>query len=86
MNEKADQILLEGLLTVERIERIPAGRLIVAHCRSRTESDKVYKLGFDPKVGEWRCTCPVTGKRFCSHLVALQRVTTEVRPAEVIQS
>lgn len=81
LDQKADEILLRGLLTVERIERIPAGRLVVAHCRSRTANDgKSYKLGFDPKTGEWRCGCPVTGHRFCSHLVALQRVTTEIVP------
>lgn len=72
--------MLRGLLTVERIERIPSGRLVVAHCRSRTSPDKVYKLGFDPGPGEWRCGCPVAGKRFCSHLVALQRITTEIVP------
>jgi hypothetical protein len=87
LNEKADEILLRGLLTVERVERTPAGRLIVAHCISRSNPDKVYKLGWDPRQAEYRCTCPVTGKRFCSHIVALTRVVTEVvRPPPVVQS
>lgn len=43
-----------------------------------------YALGFDPGAGvagEWRCTCDASSKfhRECSHLIALQLVTTERR-------
>lgn len=41
----------------------------------------VYDLGYDPGPAEWRCTCPAfkTFNRRCSHVVALQLVTTTAK-------
>lgn len=74
--EKAQQILVEGRLLVERVD--PASGLIVASCRGY--SGEVYKLGFDPTAQTnraWRCTCEAsrTFHRRCSHLRALMLVT-----------
>lgn len=57
--------------------RPPNGK-IVATCRGLT-SGETHSLGFDPRgVGMWRCTCQASrdfGRR-CSHLIALQLVTS----------
>ena len=63
---KGRRYLLEGRLTVERVD----GRSVVASCRGNGD---VYKLGFDPRARSWRCACPA--RRRCAHLVALQLVT-----------
>ena len=77
--EKGRRYLGEGRLVVERVEPgyetgLPAphehGTLIVATCRGGGEE---YKLGYDPKAREWRCTCPAKGE--CAHLHALKLVT-----------
>lgn len=72
IEEKAEEILVEGRLRVWKIA--PEG--IVATCRSSSGSG-FYYLGFDAKRREWRCTCPVLGKRGCSHLAALRLVVHE---------
>jgi uncharacterized Zn finger protein len=64
---KGRRLLVEGRLIVERVE----GGLIAATCRG--DSGAIYRLGYDPRSGEWRCTCPARGR--CSHLVALMLVT-----------
>lgn len=82
-DEKAQKILIEGRLLVERVD--PRSGLIVASCRGF--SGAIYKLGFDPTMPPkstraWRCTCTAsaTFSRRCSHLRALMLVT--VRPVE----
>lgn len=64
---KGRRYLTEGRLTVERV----GSGLIVASCRG--DDGDVYQLGFDPRKGQWRCTCPARGR--CCHLVALRLVT-----------
>jgi hypothetical protein len=73
---KSHRILVEGRLTVERV----ADGLVVARCRGFSDGE-VYSLGYDPRNGEWRCTCEASRKfgRRCSHLRALQLVV--VRPS-----
>ena len=67
IDAKGRRYLVEGRLLVERVD----GGLVVASCRG--DSGSIYHLGFDPRVREWRCTCPARGR--CSHLVALMLVT-----------
>lgn len=64
--EKAQRILTDGRLTVERVE----GDLVVASCAG--DSGTVYHLGFDPRTKGWRCTCPA--RKRCAHLEALMLV------------
>lgn len=71
--KKARRLLAEGRLTVSQAAK---GGAIVAECRG--DSGDVYKLGWDPRASEWRCTCP--NPRRCSHLAALQLVTVRPRP------
>lgn len=76
---KAMRLLVDARLTVKRVdyEGELAG-LIVAECRG--DSGEVYKLGYDPRRNQWRCTCEAGRHRStCSHLSALQLVT--VRPS-----
>lgn len=69
VESKGRRLLVEGRLNVIRVD----GPLIVAECRG--DSGEVYQLGHDPRGrGRWGCTCPARGR--CSHLVALQLVTT----------
>ncbi len=63
---KGRRYLAEGRLHVQRVDE----RGIVARCRGAGE---IYRLGFDPPSGTWRCSCAALGR--CSHLVALQLVT-----------
>lgn len=77
LEEKADAILTEGRLTVDRVSVAPGGRLIIARCVS-SGGEKTYALGYDPRNREWRCTCQVYGAR-CSHLAALRRVVEDPR-------
>ncbi len=77
-NKKARRLLAEGRLTVENIT--PAG-LLVARCRG--DSGEVYRLGFDPRASQWRCTCQEMKGR-CSHLAALMLVTVKPTPEEGI--
>jgi uncharacterized Zn finger protein len=70
VNDKAERYLREGRLRVVRVD----GNLIVAKCRG---GGIIYDLGFDPKLQQYRCTCPARGP--CAHLVALQRVTAVER-------
>lgn len=78
LEQKAAAILAEGRLRV-RIMRDDG--LIVAHVKGRSGE---YDLGFDPSRRQWRCTCPVPGRRACSHLAALRLVVDE--PARVEQT
>jgi len=67
---KGRRMLTEARLRVLRIDELG---LIRAECRG--DSGEVYRLGFWPSDGgEWWCSCPAKGT--CSHLVALQLVTT----------
>lgn len=72
--EKAHRLLVEGRLTVERVE----GGLIVASCRGFSDGE-VYRLGYRPDEKRWGCTCQANRDfhRRCSHLIALQLVTTK---------
>jgi uncharacterized Zn finger protein len=63
---KGRRLLTEGRLTVTEV-----GRAVV-HATCRGDSGAVYNLGHNGKG--WGCTCPAKGR--CSHLVALQLVTT----------
>lgn len=77
--EKAARYLVEGRLNVERVSVIAGLDWIIATCRG---SDQVYRLGWDPRPGAahgWRCSCEANTKfnRLCSHLRALQLVTTK---------
>lgn len=75
IEQKAHRALTEGRLVIERIH---AG-VIVASCRGFSDGE-VYRLGYDPRgKGQWRCTCDASAKfhRRCSHLIALQLVTTK---------
>lgn len=65
---KAMRLLTAGRLRVLRVE----GRLVVAECRG--DSGEVYKLGHDPRNGQWRCGCPA--RTDCSHLAALWSVVS----------
>jgi hypothetical protein len=67
VEQKARRYLAEGRLVVELVD--PAAGLVVASCAG---AEGTYKLGRDPKNGEWRCTCPAPRK--CSHLIALRLV------------
>lgn len=64
--QKGRRYLTEGRITVTRMT--DAG-LIVAEARG---SGDTYHLGYDPRRGQWRCTCEAKGQ--CSHLVALQLI------------
>lgn len=75
---KGRRLLTEGRLLISRVH----GDLIVATCRG--DSGEVYDLGFDPRNGQWRCTCPARGR--CSHLVALQLVTARRRDGDTSSS
>lgn len=72
VEQKGRRYLTEGRLTVLKSD--PRSGLVIAECRG---TDATYKLGFDPRRREWRCTCPGPKSRKCSHLVALRLV---VRP------
>lgn len=74
IEEKAAAILAEGRLRVERVDGA-----VVAACRS-SDGQTLYRLGFDPRNRQWRCTCPVPGRRRCSHLAALRLVVDEPSP------
>lgn len=65
VERKAARYLAEGRLTV----RARSGHNVRATCRGGAE----YELGHEPDHG-WFCGCPARG--ICSHLVALQLVTT----------
>jgi uncharacterized Zn finger protein len=62
---KGRRYLVEGRLTVERVER----DLVVGSCRG--DSGEKYTVGFDGR--DWHCSCPAHTR--CSHLVALMLVT-----------
>lgn len=68
--DKGRRLLVEGRLVVREVR--PTGT-IVAECRG--DSGEVYALGYDARRKQWRCTCAEMKGR-CSHLVALQLVTT----------
>lgn len=72
IEEKAVAILTSGRLTVTRLF---GDGLIVAEVVGTRGA--VYYLGYDPRRREWRCTCPVPGRRACSHLAALRLVVDE---------
>lgn len=81
--QKGRRLLAEGRLELVGVNKItaPAGEplgasegWVVAKCRG--DSGEVYDLGYDPRNGEWRCTCEARGR--CSHIAALQLVV--VRP------
>jgi hypothetical protein len=76
-DDKARRYIAEGRLEVVRLD--PDRGLIHARCRG---TDELYDLGFDPGDMVWRCTCEASVKfhRRCSHLRALQLVTTRPRP------
>lgn len=76
LEEKAEAILIEGRLRVRQI----TPRAIIATCLS-TDDETVYWLGFDGARRQWRCTCPVPGRRACSHLAALRLVVDEPTPS-----
>lgn len=69
--EKAERLLAEGRLIVDRVGDPSRPGLIVARCRG--DHGAIYTLGYDPSRAEWRCTCPEPRGR-CSHLKALQLV------------
>jgi hypothetical protein len=71
--QKALRYVSERRLTVLRVERA----IVVAECKG--DSGEVYKLGFDPRDSQWRCTCEASAKfhRECSHLMALKLVTVK---------
>ena len=71
IEDKGLRYIRERRLTVERVD----GDLVVARCKGG--SGEEYALGFDPRAGQWRCTCPC--RRTCAHLTALQMVTTRRR-------
>lgn len=67
-------MLTEGRLYVEKVDREPitAERFpIAASCRG--DSGEVYRLGYDARLNEWRCTCKALSDK-CSHLVALKLI------------
>lgn len=72
LEQKAAAILTGRRLKISRV----GGGFVVASCLG-SDGTTVYHLGFDPKKREWRCTCPVPGKRACSHLAALRLVVDE---------
>lgn len=63
---KADRLLAEGRLTIERAD--PHG-VVVARCQG---DHGEYMLGYDVKAKEWRCGC--VARKECSHIVALKKV------------
>lgn len=63
---KGRRYLTDGRLMIRLVD----AREIRAHCRGQGE---LYNLGHEPGRG-WYCSCPARGR--CSHLVALQCVTT----------
>lgn len=70
VEQKARRYLAEGRIRITRV--LPAG-LVVAEARG--SAGEAYVLGYDPAKKEWRCTCPVIGRRNrCSHIAALQLV------------
>jgi len=71
VQDKSRRLLVEGRLVVLRAGDEYDG-LIHAECRG--DSGAIYDLGFDPKLRQWRCTCPEQKGR-CSHIAALQLVT-----------
>ncbi len=73
LDEKAARILAEGRLTIERIDMTRTYGWIVARCQGLTGE---YRLGWDPILAQYRCTCPeLLGK--CSHILALKLVVEE---------
>ncbi len=70
---KARRMLTYGHLQVLRVRRRDG--LVLARCRGDHD---VYELGFAPDLSEWWCSCP--SRVQCSHLVALQLVTTPFEP------
>lgn len=75
--QKARRYLVEGRLTIKRVDRETGW--IIASARGETGS---YDLGFDPSKQEWRCTCATPRKTQCSHIRALRLVVDQptVRP------
>jgi uncharacterized Zn finger protein len=71
VRDKAKRLLVSGRLRVIKVD----GNLIVAECRG--DSGEIYKLGYDPKKQQYRCTCPSRGP--CSHEYALWAVTAVER-------
>ena len=71
VRQKGARLLVSGRLRVVKVD----GNLIVAECRG--DSGEVYKLGFDPRKKQFRCTCAAMGP--CSHLHALWAVTAVER-------
>ncbi|MGD0167099.1 MAG: hypothetical protein ABSC51_07415 [Gaiellaceae bacterium] len=63
---KGRRLLVEGRLAIRRAD---SGG-IVADCRG--DSGAVYRVTYDARVREWRCTCPALSR--CSHLHALMLV------------
>jgi uncharacterized Zn finger protein len=62
------------LLTEGRVQIVEVGPLAIS-ALVRGDSGEVYTTGW---VGDWACTCEARGR--CSHLVALQLVTTAPKP------
>jgi uncharacterized Zn finger protein len=70
-HDKGRRLLTEGRLRIVFVSRTTG--TIIAECRG--DSGEIYSLGYDPRRKQWRCTCKEVKGR-CSHLVALQLVTT----------
>jgi hypothetical protein len=62
-------MLTEGRLRVLHIDK---SGLIFAECRD--DSGEMYSLAYNPERRAWHCMCPAKGR--CSHIIALQLVTT----------
>lgn len=71
VEQKARRYLIEGRIVVEK--RDTETGLVVATCRG---GEATYHLGFDPKRGQWRCTCRASRGR-CAHLVALRLIVPQ---------
>jgi uncharacterized Zn finger protein len=80
VEEKASALLAAGMLRVVRVPTKAGG--VVATCRSSSDGQKVYTLGFDPRKREWRCTCTAGRRGRCSHLTALRLVVDEPQGGE----
>lgn len=65
-HEKAMRLLLAGRLRVVKVEAAH----IEATCRS--DSGRIYQLGFDPLQQRWSCSC--AARVDCAHLGALWAV------------
>jgi uncharacterized Zn finger protein len=70
VEQKGRRYLTEGRICVEQIA--PSG-LVVGSARG--SGGETYKLGYDPKAKQWRCTCRAGQKGRCSHLIGLRLVT-----------